>query len=387
MPEINYVIRDRTGNPLAIHRRIDYVDNQGNPNKDVTWWQPDGTPGLNGISVKSMLYGLEMLDQYPDVSTILLCEGEKSADALNRVGFLALGTVSGAGTGKAPTREVLENLAGRKVVLWPDNDDIGREHMAEISAVLYALGIEVNLVEWAEAPPKGDAADLIHNGVTATDVKQTVRLTPYVPPPPAPPPDDGRPDGCRVWKTDPARWEFHWPQAGLRNDGWLPVGTAYVLSWGRVQTAHLDYFYRAPGWVPTRSMPWSEVAGALIEDRVELEAPVEETVAGRVLAHLVRFLGTEAPNDPADPRAEPENVQRGGSWWELETGMVHFQFAVFHRDVYRHEDPGDRLGRRQVRQGIEELGGQVAERRRGSREDRWRLSSIPWSIFDFENRK
>ena len=45
------------------------------------------------------------------------------------------------------------------MVLWPDNDDPGREHMERLADSLYKVGVTPRSFEWEAAPSKGDAAD------------------------------------------------------------------------------------------------------------------------------------------------------------------------------------------------------------------------------------
>jgi hypothetical protein len=158
--ETDYRVCDEHGELHGIHRRIDYSDGD----KIVYWLQPDGrTKGLGGRALATMpLYGSERLAAHPDAS-VVLCEGEKAAQALSDAGYLALGTVTGAaGT---PGRDVLAVLQGREVLLWPDNDVPGVSHMMAIWQTLRAFeGTRVRLITWPDAPPKGDAYDYIAYG-------------------------------------------------------------------------------------------------------------------------------------------------------------------------------------------------------------------------------
>jgi hypothetical protein len=143
-------IRDQTGRIVASHAR-----------KGI-WLRPNGEVGLNGVKPADMLYGLELLSKHPD-KAVVITEGEKAADALRTFNLVALGTVTGAaGT---PTLETLKNLEGRRVALWPDNDDLGRQHMDRVARLLIELGVKATIVNWPAAPPKGDAADLVAAGV------------------------------------------------------------------------------------------------------------------------------------------------------------------------------------------------------------------------------
>lgn len=155
----DYCILDAAGELHAIHRRLDYSDR----GKTVFWLQADGSKGLDKRPLDTLpLYGSEHLAARPDEVPIV-CEGEKAAQALIDAGHPALGTVTGAAS--APNRDVLGVLRGRReVILWPDNDEAGRAHMARVARTLDDLGIRYRLVTWPEAPAKGDAYDFLATG-------------------------------------------------------------------------------------------------------------------------------------------------------------------------------------------------------------------------------
>jgi hypothetical protein len=132
----SWQIRDLNGVVQAVHERIDYSDGS----KSFIWRRSDGGTGLNGRKTASLpLYGSEQLAGLPDGTTVVVCEGEKAADAARRLGLVALGTVTGAGN-PIHNDAVLQTLTPFDIVLWPDNDDTGRAHMIEIGRRLLALG-------------------------------------------------------------------------------------------------------------------------------------------------------------------------------------------------------------------------------------------------------
>ena len=55
--------------------------------------------------------------------TVVVCEGEKCADALRNLGVLAI--TSGAGGARAALKSDWQPLARRKVLIWPDHDEPG----------------------------------------------------------------------------------------------------------------------------------------------------------------------------------------------------------------------------------------------------------------------
>ena len=166
--ETVWTIRDVDGKPIAQHVRIDRAEG-----KQVFWRGPAGERvklSDLGIRVDSMpLYGCEQLAN-PDARdrVVVVCEGEKAADALRRLDVLALGTVTGAAS--APQPVALECLRGRMVYLWPDNDTVGAQHMERIAKRLAGIAASVETIRWEGAPEAGDAADFVAAGKTRGDV-------------------------------------------------------------------------------------------------------------------------------------------------------------------------------------------------------------------------
>ena len=152
---IDYEIRDPDGTSVAIHERVEYEDGS----KTFYWKRPEGTYGLNGRGVETLpVYGSEFLAALPDGATVVVCEGETATRACRDAGLNAVGTVTGAET--APNVESLRCLERFDVVLWDDNDEPGREHMALVAKPLMDLEVAPRQVVWDEAPPGGDAADV-----------------------------------------------------------------------------------------------------------------------------------------------------------------------------------------------------------------------------------
>lgn len=159
MSETRFDVRDLAGRLVAVHVRRERVIG-GERLKDF-WWQLPGASkaGLGGRRSETLpLYGTERLATWPAEAPVIITEGEKAADALTARGLAALGTVTGAGN-PVPSADSLAVLRGRTVILWPDHDDIGHEHMTKVGARLAGVAASVRLVTWPDAPPKGDAAD------------------------------------------------------------------------------------------------------------------------------------------------------------------------------------------------------------------------------------
>lgn len=153
-----YPVRDPAGRVVAEHVRTDLPDGR----KGFTW-RRRGRPGLGGLKVAELpLYGWPLAAGEPD-GPVILTEGEKACDAVKGLGFAALGTVTGAGS--TSSAAVLEPLRGRHVVLWPDNDDPGRQHMDRVAERLRGVAASVRRLSWPGArEPGDDAADFIARG-------------------------------------------------------------------------------------------------------------------------------------------------------------------------------------------------------------------------------
>jgi len=178
---MSWEIRGVDGALVAIHHRIDLP---GGDKK--VWWSRPGEKdnGLKGLRTAELpLYRSERIPHMASDACVFLVEGEKAADALAGLGFEALGTVTGAQG--CPSETVLASLGDLPVYLWPDNDDVGREHMARIAAVLGRIGAAAPMwINWQEAPDKGDAADLVsaHDHESASELVRGLITNATVPP-------------------------------------------------------------------------------------------------------------------------------------------------------------------------------------------------------------
>jgi hypothetical protein len=146
-----------------------YHDVQGEPvGVVVRWNKPSGKDvrpvarHADGWRIGAMpdprpLYGL------PDLATarrVVVCEGEKAADAARSLGFVA--TTSAGGSQAAPKTE-WRPLAGKEVWIIPDNDPPGRKYADTVAGILAKLtpAPVVRVVELPDLPEGGDIVDWI----------------------------------------------------------------------------------------------------------------------------------------------------------------------------------------------------------------------------------
>jgi len=146
-----------------------YTDAQGEPvgvivrwdlpkGKDIRPVSRNGAAWIIGaIQEPRPLYGLPELG---DAKRVYVCEGEKTVDAYRSVG---LTSTTSPGGSKAAHKADWGPLAGKDVVMSPDNDTPGRGYVETAGGILAKLTppTTVKMVELPDLPPGGDMVDYI----------------------------------------------------------------------------------------------------------------------------------------------------------------------------------------------------------------------------------
>lgn len=93
-------------------------------------------------------------------ASVVVVEGEKCVHALHRLGIVATTSPGGA---ENPKNADWSPLAGKAVVIWPDNDTKGAEYGRYVATEAQRLGCQVTTVDVStlSLPPKGDVADFV----------------------------------------------------------------------------------------------------------------------------------------------------------------------------------------------------------------------------------
>lgn len=195
-PSKLWTYKDEQGRPLALLYRFDLKpDSAGKQRKafgPLTWCKNSSTGRTEwrwqGLEAPRPLLNLDQLAAKP-AAPVVLCEGEKAADAAAVLMPSHVATCWLNGT-NAWDKADFTPLKNRAVTLWPDNDDAGITCMTRIAEHLHKLGTaEVYTVALAcfekaatvEAGkpafgagvswPKGaDAADALEAGWTAEHI-------------------------------------------------------------------------------------------------------------------------------------------------------------------------------------------------------------------------
>jgi hypothetical protein len=104
-------------------------------------------------------------------SVVYVVEGEKKVDALTSLGFLGTTSMGGA---KAAQQSDWSVLAGRSVVILPDNDEPGVQYATNVEGILRNHRASVRIVTLPGLAKGGDVADLLEQ-CTTDDERQALR--------------------------------------------------------------------------------------------------------------------------------------------------------------------------------------------------------------------
>lgn len=149
----------------------DYCDENGELRYQVVRMEPktfrQRRPDGDGWDWK--IKGTEPLPyRLPDMlakpsATVLIVEGEKDADRLAGMGFVATCNSGGAGKWQPALNGHFER---RNVVIIPDNDEAGQKHTDVVGEALHSTAETVRVAHLPGLPDKGDVSDWLDAGGT-----------------------------------------------------------------------------------------------------------------------------------------------------------------------------------------------------------------------------
>ena len=141
-PTAQWCYRDPDGQVLFHVYRLIKADGEKSYSPVTLWqnadngslfWRFKEAPG------QRPLYRLDALYSRPD-APVLICEGEKSADAAQRLLPDFVTTTSPNGKSSAHKAD-FSHLKNRQVTIWPDADKSGQAYAESVAAILKALGV------------------------------------------------------------------------------------------------------------------------------------------------------------------------------------------------------------------------------------------------------
>lgn len=186
---------DAAGEPLFWIQRITKA-NGDKIFRHRTWITGRGWQGDSGTSWPKPrpLYNLAALHARPNAQ-VIICEGEKAADRAQEL-FPQLVAVAWPNGAQSVAKVDWTPLTGRSILLWPDNDDQGRDAMQRVAGLIREPAKLLTIDAPPDAPEKWDIADA---DWTPTEALAYVKANhrpmelPSVEPPLPPAPSDPEP--------------------------------------------------------------------------------------------------------------------------------------------------------------------------------------------------
>ncbi len=161
-----YDYQDESGNLLYQIERLEPGKN--GKKKDFLIRRPDGKGGWiwKKDDVQIIPY---QLPEILKADLVLIPEGEKDCEALAALGFTA--TTNPFGAGKWPDH-FGPYFAGKNVVLIPDNDDGGRNHMHQVATNLKGHAAAIKWLDFPDLPEGGDVSDWLERYPDQAEAKE-----------------------------------------------------------------------------------------------------------------------------------------------------------------------------------------------------------------------
>jgi hypothetical protein len=186
--ERDFIYHDADGYPVIKVRRTDYGDGE----KTFSQFRYENSQWVAGLNEQASrrvrLYRIaeaRALSQKTG-NPIFLVEGESCVERLMAAGIPATTSIGGAGKwSKYGGPNYLQDLSSFRVILCPDADVPGLNHMLEIEKSLRTAGIKI--AGWLLAPPDApwnnlpeggglDVVDWLENGATAEEILDSIRV-------------------------------------------------------------------------------------------------------------------------------------------------------------------------------------------------------------------
>ena len=184
IPDTTYTYRNADGDSVFLVHR--FQTDKGKETRPLTW---DGKAWQWRYPTKDKL-PLYNLDKIVGGGQVLVCEGEKAADAAAAMfpGYAA--TTSARGSSQAEASE-WSPLKDAKVLILPDNDAPGRKYAIDVAGfAIVCEAAEINVVDvwqlegWLEGDDVADHLDLtedfLQKAVPAGDVFEPKELEPGI---------------------------------------------------------------------------------------------------------------------------------------------------------------------------------------------------------------
>ena len=156
----------------------DYVDEDGKLLFQCLRYEPKAfsqrRPNGRGGWISNLQGVRRVLFRLPEIrkeETVLVAEGEKDVLRLVKIGFPATCNPMGAEKWRP---EYSDQLAGKHVVIFPDNDASGKKHASQVGRSLVGKAASVRI---GYVPAGKDVSDWISHGATKVDIQATIEAS------------------------------------------------------------------------------------------------------------------------------------------------------------------------------------------------------------------
>jgi putative DNA primase/helicase len=145
--------------------------------------KPSGGWTWSVKGIERVPYHLDRVVKADIKTPIYIVEGEKDVDRLwaasayNPSRLIATCNAGGAGKWDA---EWSKYFAGRSVIILPDNDPSGLNHVRDVARKLHATAANIKIVELPGLPQKGDISDWLDAGHTVDELQTLVDAAPMI---------------------------------------------------------------------------------------------------------------------------------------------------------------------------------------------------------------
>jgi len=154
-PSMSWVYRDANGGRFFFIARYDTDDGK----QFVPWTYRDGRWTPKAWTHPRPIYRIDALTTHAD-RHVLICEGEKSADAAQSIVGDSYVCTTWAGGSRAVATADWSILRGRNVLIWGDADEPGRIAVDTLIGILQRSGVnEIKTINTHGMPQGWDAAD------------------------------------------------------------------------------------------------------------------------------------------------------------------------------------------------------------------------------------
>jgi hypothetical protein len=168
-----YIYRNETGEPfLRVCKCLD-----GNRKKQYPQWHWDGRQWVKGATKTKIPYRLPQLLAAPPTAPIYFVEGEKCADTLAKIDFIA--TTAAEGCEAAWDKALTPYFKDRVVFILVDADKGGRAHGQKVAKALDGVAASIKVIDlYSESDDGSDVADWLEGDPTGARLVRECKAAP-----------------------------------------------------------------------------------------------------------------------------------------------------------------------------------------------------------------